>query len=342
VSVQSGCRGRNAWLPLLLRLSESGIQNFPEPPATICAHTISHQLARWQLRNLSIPSEELISLLRDIFQSTAPLQCLLLPRILPTLDFLQTITALFPELRRLSVVVLNEPEDYERMSFFSGGHKIRRPGPRVLDTRSPNYRDQDAFVDIREDEVSEAEEGGTLALGDLLRVSPSRHRISGSSNIHVGGDRPYSDALLIPCHLQNIVNWRRDFTHRLEVLLLKLEKPSSRHFKIPAPPTIAQEHQMIARLSRLCPLLYKAQIGFRNNSWRHTSEVWSRVGSNVAATPKVESRLGKSTPGAVRLDSTRLRLGESLQVDSSRLESMKSDFSEHFLRPMVKQGVHDI
>ncbi|KAJ7465959.1 hypothetical protein FB451DRAFT_418452 [Mycena latifolia] len=29
--------------------------------------------------------------------------------------------------------------------------------------------------------------------------------------------------------------------------------------------------------------------------------------SNVAATPKVESRLGKSTPGAVRLDSTRLR-----------------------------------
>ncbi|KAJ7925646.1 hypothetical protein B0H13DRAFT_1974487 [Mycena leptocephala] len=143
------------------------------------------------------------------------------------------------------------------MSFFSGGHKIRRPGPRVLDTRSPNFRDQDAFVDIREDEVSEAEEGGTLALGDLLRVSPSRHRISGSSNIH------------------NIVNWRRDFTHRLEVLLLKLEKPSSRHFKIPAPPTIAQEHQMIARLSRLCPLLYKAQIGFRNNSWRHTSEVES-------------------------------------------------------------------
>jgi hypothetical protein len=36
------------------RHSLPGIQEFPEPPATICAHTISHQLARWLLRNLSI------------------------------------------------------------------------------------------------------------------------------------------------------------------------------------------------------------------------------------------------------------------------------------------------
>jgi phosphomannomutase len=74
---------------------------------------------------------------------------------------------------------------------------------------------------------------------------------------------------------------------------------------------------------------------------RYFNTVSTCLEANVAATPKVESRLGKSTPGAVRLDSTRLRPGESLQVDSSRLESMKSDFSEHFLRSMLKQGVHD-
>jgi hypothetical protein len=31
-----------------------GIQTFTEPPATVCAHRISHKLARWLLRNLSI------------------------------------------------------------------------------------------------------------------------------------------------------------------------------------------------------------------------------------------------------------------------------------------------
>ncbi|KAJ7032736.1 hypothetical protein C8F04DRAFT_645242 [Mycena alexandri] len=57
-----------------------------------------------------------------------------------------------------------------------------------------------------------------------------------------------------------------------------------------------------------------------------------RVKVNVAVTPKVESRLRKSTPEAGRLDSTRLSVKESLQVDSSRLESAKSEFYEHFCR----------
>jgi hypothetical protein len=37
-----------------------GIQMFTEPPATICAHRISHQVARWLLRNLPNASEMFI------------------------------------------------------------------------------------------------------------------------------------------------------------------------------------------------------------------------------------------------------------------------------------------
>ncbi len=38
---------------LLFSDSLPGMQNFTEPPATVCAHRISHQLALWLLRNLS-------------------------------------------------------------------------------------------------------------------------------------------------------------------------------------------------------------------------------------------------------------------------------------------------
>jgi hypothetical protein len=57
---------------------------------------------------------------------------------------------------------------------------------------------------------------------------------------------------------------------------------------------------------------------------------------SVAATQKVESRLTKSTSNKVRLDSTRLCPSESLEVDSSRLKSMESEFFRCvFLRPLA-------
>ncbi|KAJ6512473.1 hypothetical protein C8R45DRAFT_1152149 [Mycena sanguinolenta] len=115
--------------------------------------------------------------LNDLLKASVPLLSLSIPETSPTPELLNSITTLFPQLKQFSIC-LKEPR------WWGKPNSLRAQGV-AHDKRCPVLRDADAFNDISEDTLSDAEEDMPSSI-TLVRV-PNELKMSSYSltNQHV-------------------------------------------------------------------------------------------------------------------------------------------------------------
>ncbi|KAJ6534257.1 hypothetical protein B0H19DRAFT_440974 [Mycena capillaripes] len=196
----------------------------------------------------------------DISRASAPLHLLILPCITPTLEFLVGITSLFPESRELSM------EFPGRTVKLCGGLASRfrarsaRSGVPVVDDEqwvALGLSDDTVFDNLRPEEISDDEEE---------KEAPIVVNYSGGFEVGVEGRNSVyelfrwiiSGSLLLPPNI--------------EVLRVEIRGTIGMQRGLP----FAMQHQALAALSRLCPLLREVQFGLKESNWKRSAggEVW--------------------------------------------------------------------
>ncbi|KAJ7814983.1 hypothetical protein B0H14DRAFT_3149251 [Mycena olivaceomarginata] len=168
---------------------------------------------------------------------------IVLPRISPTLEFLVGITSLFPELRELSIEFTRVKRGFHcRLRRYSRTRVVP-----TVDARSVDLDDDAAFDDLPVHDISdvEAEEPTIIA------VKHSSTSDVASSSIHEFFDWISSGSPSLP--------------PTMEVL---------RVYGINRVISLAQQHQAIADLGALCPLLREVQFGSAAANWKRSRELW--------------------------------------------------------------------
>jgi hypothetical protein len=97
--------------------------------------------------------KDLILVLQNLSRSSVPLLSLSLPPAPPSLETLETVASLFPALRELTINIF-PPDDGIACRFPA------RPD-RSLDMRCPVLYDDDAFNNLPNDDISDAEDEPT-------------------------------------------------------------------------------------------------------------------------------------------------------------------------------------
>ncbi|KAJ7715817.1 hypothetical protein B0H16DRAFT_1615063 [Mycena metata] len=192
-------------------------------------------------------SDSLILVCADISRSSAPVQSLSLPYPFPSPSFFATVTFLFPDLKQLSMKI-RVMEVFSNYSVSSA-----RDGPTIDRT---DLRDENAFEDIPEDEISDAE-GEAQPPVILVGRDPSWRTTKAT----------YSGAI------QMIANWILNDELSLPRNLETLSMNAADGFlfeKLSA----AEQHQVIAVLSGLCPWLSYVRFGPISSGWRRIGQVW--------------------------------------------------------------------
>ncbi|KAJ7697219.1 hypothetical protein B0H17DRAFT_376541 [Mycena rosella] len=188
-----------------------------------------------------------------ISHSTRPLHYLALPCIAPKLDFLISITHLFPELQELTAVV----EGYIR--GHCGGVFGRRPIVTTVDSESLDLCDDDAFDNPKTDEVSddEPEEYPTAIpttgyIPPNLLTSPEMSAFSNSG-------------------VREIVRWivAGQLTLPPSIEVFQLEAEGS-----VLGLSLAEQQAAVVVLGTLCPGLCQLQFGGSSNHWRRDGGLW--------------------------------------------------------------------
>ncbi|KAJ7091094.1 hypothetical protein C8R44DRAFT_817734 [Mycena epipterygia] len=180
-------------------------------------------------------------------RSSAPLLSLAIPIGSPTVDFLGSIAPLFPQLQRLS---LDFADDIDIGCGFICG----REPTSAVDTRSPALCDEEAFDDLPDEDVSDAEDD-----------EPRTYRVVDASTCL---DIPTSSRL----HMT--LNWICAgvvaLPPRIEVL--KLVDDSITHSRL----SLELQRQVVARLSFRYPVLREVEmLGFRQYTWERTEASWA-------------------------------------------------------------------
>ncbi|KAJ6569141.1 hypothetical protein B0H19DRAFT_1256807 [Mycena capillaripes] len=213
----------------------------------------------------------------DISRGTVPLHTLRLPYICmsPTWDILVAILSLFPELKEFSLELLPFARGYPGGPGTSGVSY----GP--VDQRTLVLNDDEAFLDSPPaDDISdvESEDPPPFIVTEYMRVK-KLHAVQEQSK---------------PCFLinmQDVLGWLMDgsvlFPPNIEVFRVEEHAVTvgDPDFQLP----VADQHQVIAVLSRLYMRLREVQFGSESlgSSWTRTGDLWAREVSDCREVIKV-------------------------------------------------------
>ncbi|KAF7374239.1 hypothetical protein MSAN_00306800 [Mycena sanguinolenta] len=126
------------------------------------------------------PSDFTPTVLNDLLNTSVPLLSLSIPETSPTLELLTYITLLFPRIQQLSIHLTRFTVTAERLIRCGGRGRSRRSQPISVDKRCPVLHDAEAFDNIPEDDLSDAEQDKLPPIA-LVRV-PKELQISSSPN----------------------------------------------------------------------------------------------------------------------------------------------------------------
>ncbi|KAJ6530807.1 hypothetical protein DFH09DRAFT_1183912, partial [Mycena vulgaris] len=161
------------------------LQTLAAPPKFIQLFAPNYPVSGMTILGGRANLNDLMDVCMDISRSPHPLHSLALPSITPTLEFLVSITRLFPKLKELTILV----EGYQ--GFHGGVFVGRRHATSPVDQRSLALFDDDAFdnppVDDISDTESEEPNRATTAfvpLGGPSTTEYAEPEIMGSTGIH--------------------------------------------------------------------------------------------------------------------------------------------------------------
>ncbi|KAJ6540882.1 hypothetical protein DFH09DRAFT_1396064 [Mycena vulgaris] len=199
----------------------------------------------------------------DISRNAHPLPSLALPCIIPKLEGVVAITRLFPELRKLTMMVEGS------VSFGCG-----RPWmPRLVtsvDRRLLDLRDDDASDNPPGDEIfdTESEERPNF----ISMEEYTKPEIFGSNGVHNILRWIFAGQLILPPNIE---------VFRLE-LRLELAGDSEEL-------SSAQQQQATSDLALAYPALWQVQFGLPHNTWERTGGLWK--GQVESVTHREEKRI---------------------------------------------------
>ncbi|KAJ7495317.1 hypothetical protein FB451DRAFT_1387356 [Mycena latifolia] len=200
----------------------------------------------------------LIPLCIDISRSSSPVYSLSLPRTPPTLEFLDTVMSLFPDLRELTITLAPMIGIRTRCGGgFRRGRAVTTEKPSI-DSRTLELRGEDAFDNPPAEELSdnEADESPQPILVKAATEIPGLPGIHGlpafSSIAHV---------------LRWLSDRRLSLPPTIEVFRLQVDRELPKF-------SLAEEHRAIAVLSGLYPLLREVQFGLPSTNWKRTGPLW--------------------------------------------------------------------
>jgi len=203
---------------------------------------------------VQLEHDYLVGVCLDIARSSVPVHSLAL--LHPTalrLDFLAIVTSLFPEIKELAFAV----QGLIRWEIIPGRDGARGAN---LDQRRPDLSDDAAFDELPADDISDNEDDSQTII-----VARAPHQ-KGYDMKDPGMD----------VKLQTIFEWIFDSKLKLPrgIEVLRLEVPRN-YLGLPSP---EQQHQTIAALSALCPLLREVQFGRLEDNWKRSGELWKSNG----------------------------------------------------------------
>ncbi|KAF7374261.1 hypothetical protein MSAN_00309100 [Mycena sanguinolenta] len=227
-------------VPLLRKLAvRQEMLGLLAPNRPLAAVTIFSSPSNDWSEERTISTEDFMPIFNDLLKGSTPLLSLSVPKILPTLDLLTAITSFFPHLQELSIH-LEQPKYFLNMSF-------RRPRPESPDTRCPVLHDDDAFDNIPEDDLSDAEENKPSSVA-LVRV-PRQTEMSSSTNLHQIFHWIFTGAASLP--------------REIEVLRLIWDEDSL----VQPDFSLEEQHEVIKTLSYLYPHLRELGMGYPKSLW---------------------------------------------------------------------------
>ncbi|KAJ6454409.1 hypothetical protein C8R45DRAFT_602311 [Mycena sanguinolenta] len=214
--------------------------------------------------------QELLSICIEVSRSTAPIRTLALPCVMipesavsvhalapphtaPILEFLRTITSLFPDLRALSLALPNSMLTGVICTLF------RRWEHECVDERMPMFSDVDAFDSLPADELSD----------DELTENADADVVLEGFSIHPMGS--------MTSHIQAILAWISDGTLDLpsNIETFRLEPPHREEMPL------VKQHQALFTLSERYARLCEVQVGERGTVWRRRGEnMWHAEGKS--------------------------------------------------------------
>ncbi|KAJ7138298.1 hypothetical protein C8R44DRAFT_767203 [Mycena epipterygia] len=229
------------------------LENLLGPPEVLGLLTTNRPVSAVTVR--SPPRRRnLASTLKHIVHASVPLRSLATRRVSPSTDFdlLACITSLFPDLRELSMDVMESPSRVKKAPT-----RPATEADRVIGPEPPDLHDDHAFDDLPPEDVSDAEDAEALAV--VLIRKPFQPEMPMYSNIE--------DVLTQIC--------RGDAVLPPYIEVLRLQIDSNRVISF----SLEQQHQLVAELSRRYPQLDEVQIGYPRNNWKRMDGTW-RAGVN--------------------------------------------------------------
>ncbi|KAJ6555954.1 hypothetical protein B0H19DRAFT_1071098 [Mycena capillaripes] len=184
------------------------------------------------LATIKDSTEDLLFLCMHISRSTRPIKSLVLPPIIPTLDFLVSITSLFPDLRELTVKIRGESE-------FNASFATYRTVPRAVTSGAIRWVDQMVEDDTKSEEAP-------IVTPTMEYIAPE---ITAKSDIHDILRWIFGGLLSLPPNIQ--------------VLRLEVEGVLSGQ-KL----WFTEQRQAVAALSLMYPYLHEVQFGEPMNNWK--------------------------------------------------------------------------
>ncbi|KAJ7495326.1 hypothetical protein FB451DRAFT_1213852 [Mycena latifolia] len=247
--------GRQPSLPAIHSKTIPLLRTLTGPSKLVQALVPSRPVSSVTVLGDSWPDEGyLISLCRNISRSSSPIHSLSLPRTPPTLEFLDAVMSLFPDLRELTIALA--PMIEFRRCGYPRRHAVTPEKPSI-DSRSLELRDEDAFDNPPADELSdnEADEPQPILVKAATEISdlPGIHNLPAFSGI------------------EHVLCWLYDrrvsLPPTIEVFRLQTDRDLPKL-------SLAEEHRAVAVLSGLYPLLREVQFGLPSTNWKRTGGLW--------------------------------------------------------------------
>ncbi|KAJ7369060.1 hypothetical protein DFH08DRAFT_1071615 [Mycena albidolilacea] len=202
-----------------------------------------------------LSAEELTLAALDISNVSVPVRSLTLPSTYPTLDSLNTMSSLFPELTSLSMEIHCKPGRTLRRRH----NCMREPWAPEVDIRLPDVCDEGAFDSLPPEEVSDGEEE---------QPSPAIH-----VTLETHPKMPDS------VRLHEILSWICNGLVSLPAEIEVLRFPVRSYLSGSTVLSEGHQHQIVAALSRMYPSLRELELGYHNNPhWERNGALWKRKG----------------------------------------------------------------
>ncbi|KAJ7914606.1 hypothetical protein B0H13DRAFT_2325193 [Mycena leptocephala] len=199
---------------------------------------------------------ELARLCMDISRSSVQIYALTLPCTYSTLDFLNTIPALFPHIRESTVGIADSTGIVCRLR-----RPLRNSTPGD-DTQSPVLCDAAAFDDLPTDDISsdDAEEPPIIVITKGSKTSSAQEKpYLWTYAIDRILDWLFIEALSLPPHI---------VIFHLVAPWLETELP------------LQKQHLALVALSGQCPHLREVEFGLKSSTWKRKGDLWRSPGKS--------------------------------------------------------------